>query len=66
MITTEEFETFTKAFMEANDLKLKTLGPILRIAMVGSASSPSVFATMAIIGKEALERRIEGFLKEVG
>jgi glutamyl-tRNA synthetase len=63
MISTEEFETFTKAFMEANNLKLKTLGPILRIAMVGSASSPSVFATMAIIGKEALEERIEKLLK---
>ncbi len=64
--STEEFETFTKEFMQAKELKLKTLGPILRIAMVGSASSPSVFTTMEILGYDALIERIENFLKSIG
>ncbi len=58
----EDFETFTKAFLEKHDLKLKHLAQPLRIAMVGSAVSPSIYDTMAIIGKEAFVERIEALL----
>lgn len=65
MTKSSEFETFTKAFMEANDLKLKVLAQPLRIAMVGSAVSPSIYDTMAVIGHEGLGERIEKFLAEL-
>ena len=62
MTEASEFETFTKAFMEANELKLKVLAQPLRIAMVGSAVSPSIYDTMAVIGHEELDKRINNFL----
>ena len=63
--TPEAFETFTKTFMEENDLKLKVLAQPLRISMVGSAVSPSIYDTMAIIGHEELDRRIKNLLQEM-
>jgi len=65
MIDSQEFETFTKTFIEENDLKLKVLAQPLRIAMVGSSVSPSLYDTMCILGHEALDAHIERLLKEV-
>ncbi len=61
----KDFESFTKAFMEANELKLKILAQPLRIAMVGSAVSPSIYDTMAIIGAEELDNRIDRLLTTI-
>ena len=65
MIESHEFETFTKTFMEENNLKLKVLAQPLRIAMAGSAVSPSIYDTMAIIGHEELEKRKKKLLQEM-
>lgn len=61
MLESHEFETFTKTFMEENDIKMKVIAQPLRIAMVGS----SIYATMCILGHEALNAHIERLLKEV-
>jgi len=60
-----EFEAFTKNFMEENELKLKVLAQPLRIAMVGSAVSPSIYDTMSIIGHDSLDEHIEKLLQEI-
>jgi glutamyl-tRNA synthetase len=58
----EEFESFTKDFMDKNDLKLKILAQPLRISMVGSAVSPSIYDTMSVIGYDELIKRIDRLL----
>ena len=54
-----EFETFTKAFLEEKGLKLKDLAQAIRVAMVGSAVSPSIFEVLEIIGYANVLQRIE-------
>lgn len=54
-----EFETFTKAFLEERGLKLKDLAQAIRIAMVGSSVSPSIFEVLEIIGYTGVIERIE-------
>ncbi len=61
----EEFEEFTKDFLEKNDLKLKVLAQPLRISMVGSSVSPSIYDTMAVIGYDELASRVEKFLESI-
>jgi glutamyl-tRNA synthetase len=58
-----EFENFTKEFLQKHDLKLKILAQPLRISMVGSSVSPSIYDTMAVIGYDELVSRIEKFLE---
>ncbi|MDD2384213.1 MAG: glutamate--tRNA ligase [Sulfurospirillaceae bacterium] len=53
------FEQFTKAFLEEKGLKLKDLAQSIRIAMVGSAVSPSIFEILAIIGYDKVKQRIQ-------
>jgi glutamyl-tRNA synthetase len=54
-----EFETATKAFMQKHDLKMKQLAQPIRIAMVGSAVSPSVYDVLSIVGRDEIVNRIE-------
>ena len=62
--TSQEFEDMTVKFMEENDVKLGKLAQPIRIAVTGNSVSPSVYDTMAIIGKGELESRIEKLLGE--
>jgi len=62
--SSEDFEEATKEFLEANELKLGKLAQPIRIAVTGSSVSPSVYDTMAIIGKDELLKRVEKLLKE--
>ncbi len=57
-----DFEQVTKAFMEKEGLKMKQLAQPIRIAMVGSAVSPSVYDVLSIVGKEEAIRRIEALI----
>ncbi len=57
-----DFEQVTKAFMEKEGLKMKQLAQPIRIAMVGSAVSPSVYDVLSIVGKEEAVRRIEALI----
>jgi glutamyl-tRNA synthetase len=58
-----EYESATKLFMEENELKMKQLAQPIRIAMVGSAVSPSVYDVLSIIGKDDIIKRIEKLIK---
>ena len=57
-----EFEVLAKKFLEVNGLKLKDLAQPIRIAMVGSAVSPSVFEVLNIIGYQNVIARIDKLL----
>ncbi len=57
------FEEFTKSFLDSREVKLKVLAQPLRISMVGSSVSPSIYDTMEIIGYGELVARIEKFIE---
>jgi len=59
-----DFEQATKLFMEQNELKMKQLAQPIRIAMVGSAVSPSVYDVLSIIGREDVIKRIGKLIME--
>ena len=62
--TPQDFEEMTVKFMEENDVKLGKLAQPIRIAVTGNSVSPSVYDTMAIIGKNELVKRIERLLEK--
>lgn len=57
----EAFETHAKAFLETKELGLGKLAQPIRIAVVGSSVSPSVFDVLDIIGYKDVVTRIEKF-----
>lgn len=61
---TEEFEEVAKSFLEKKSLKLKDLAQPIRIAIVGSAVSPSVFEVLSIVGFELVIKRIDKLIGE--
>ncbi len=61
-VNASEFEMLAKKFLEDNELKLKDLAQPIRIAMVGSAVSPSVFEVLDIIGYKNVIARINKLL----
>ncbi|MFK5882057.1 MAG: glutamate--tRNA ligase [Sulfurospirillum sp.] len=61
-----EFEVLAKKFLEDKGLKLKDLAQPIRIAMVGSAVSPSVFEVLNIVGYNNVIARIEKLLNIKG
>jgi len=61
-----EFEELAKKFLEENGLKLKDLAQPIRIAMVGSAVSPSVFEVLNIVGYNNVIARIEKLINYKG
>ncbi len=58
-----DFEEVTKAFMKEHDLKMKQIAQPIRIAMVGSAVSPSVYDVLSIVGRDEVIARIEKLIK---
>ncbi|MBP9493253.1 MAG: glutamate--tRNA ligase [Sulfurospirillum sp.] len=58
----QEFEVFTKEFLEQKGLKLKDLAQSIRIAMVGSSVSPAIFDVLEIIGYNEVLKRIQNLL----
>jgi glutamyl-tRNA synthetase len=61
--SSEDFENATREFLEENELKLGKLAQPIRIAVTGGSVSPSVYDTMAIIGKDELLKRVDRLLK---
>lgn len=57
-----DFEEVSKAFLEEKGLKLKHIAQPMRISLVGSAVSPSVFEVMSIVGFEGVLKRVEKLL----
>lgn len=60
----QEFEVFTKEFLEQQGLKLKDLAQSIRIAMVGSSVSPAIFDVLEIIGYNEVLKRIQNLLSK--
>ncbi|MDR2342581.1 MAG: glutamate--tRNA ligase [Campylobacteraceae bacterium] len=57
-----DFENITNKFLEKSGLKLKDIAQTIRIALVGSSVSPSIFEVMSVIGHNGVCARIEKFL----
>ncbi|MDR1461221.1 MAG: glutamate--tRNA ligase [Campylobacteraceae bacterium] len=57
-----DFENVTNEFLEKTGLKLKDIAQPIRIALVGSSVSPSIFEVMSVIGYNSVRTRIEKFL----
>ena len=51
-------ETATRAFAEAEDIKLGKIAQPLRAALTGSTTSPGIFDVMAVLGREESLGRI--------
>lgn len=59
VVLAEDFKQIANNFLEKKGLKLKHLAQPLRIAIVGSAVSPSVFDVLSIVGLEEVIKRID-------
>ncbi|ECL2722819.1 glutamate--tRNA ligase [Campylobacter coli] len=64
--TGKDFEDFTNDFLEKKEAKLKDLAQPIRIALTGSAVSPSIFEVLEFLGVDECKKRIENFLKVRG
>ncbi|WP_144674409.1 glutamate--tRNA ligase [Campylobacter jejuni] len=64
--TSKDFEDFTNDFLEKKEAKLKDLAQPIRIALTGSAVSPSIFEVLEFLGTNECKKRIENFLKVIG
>ncbi|WP_024955460.1 glutamate--tRNA ligase [Sulfurospirillum arcachonense] len=60
---TDEFKEVANNFLESKGLKLKHLAQPIRIAIVGSAVSPSVFDVLSIVGYNEVVQRIDNLIK---
>jgi len=58
-----DYERLIVGFLEQYNLKLKDIAQIIRIAIVGSAVSPSIYDIMSIIGKDELEIRVNNLIQ---
>jgi glutamyl-tRNA synthetase len=59
-------ETAFKAYMEDKGLKFGQIGPVLRLAVTGAASGPSLFEICALLGKEKTNTRISKAIETLG
>lgn len=57
--TTESIHDLFKPFCEAEGIKMGKLGMPLRLAVCGTARTPSIDAVLALMGKEEVLRRIQ-------
>jgi glutamyl-tRNA synthetase len=58
----DDFEAVANTVLEEKEIGLGKLAQPIRIALVGSAVSPSVFQVMATLGQTEVMRRIETFI----
>ncbi len=58
-----DYEALLKEFLDEKNLKLKDIAQIIRIAVVGSAVSPSIYDIMSVIGRNELVKRIKNLIK---
>lgn len=59
----EQIEACIKAYLKAEKLKMGKVGPVIRAAVVGATSSPSIFAVLAVLGRERTLQRLDATLK---
>nr|MBP3725513.1 glutamate--tRNA ligase [Campylobacter sp.] len=58
-INAAQYENITNEFLQNNNKTLKDLAQPIRIAITGTAVSPSIFEVMEVIGSKALKNRIK-------
>ncbi|MEY4504859.1 MAG: hypothetical protein RL154_1156 [Pseudomonadota bacterium] len=58
-----EFQTTIDKFLADKELKMPKLGLPLRIALIGSTTSPALGELLSVIGVENIKARIEQFIK---
>ena len=56
-----EIEQLIKKYVNKHDLKLKDIGPIIRLALVGKSKSISIYSVMEILGQSEVTFRIKDF-----
>lgn len=54
-----------KAFCKSHDYKMSDVTQLLRFAMIGVLSGPSVFDMMALLGKKDVQKRISMVITEI-
>lgn len=54
-----------KAFCKSNDYKMSDITQLLRFALIGVLSGPSVFEMMALLGKQEVQKRISMVIAEL-
>jgi glutamyl-tRNA synthetase len=54
-----------KAFCKSHDYKMSDVTQLLRFAMIGVLSGPSVFEMMALLGKQEVQKRISMVITEI-
>ncbi len=54
-----------KAFCKSNDYKMSDITQLLRFAMIGVLSGPSVFEMMTVLGKQEVQKRISMVIAEM-
>ena len=59
----DDFDILIQEFLTHYDLKLKDIAQVIRIAVVGSSVSPSIYDIMSIVGKDELIYRLEKLLE---
>ena len=59
-------EVAFKEVLEENGIGFGQLGPVLRIALTGGLTGPSVFDIASLLGKERCQRRIQHSLAQLG
>ncbi|AHE94870.1 TPA: glutamate--tRNA ligase [Campylobacter fetus subsp. venerealis] len=64
-ISAKDCEDITIAFLEKRDKKLKDIAQPIRIAITGSAVSPSIFEVIEAIGIKELKYRIAALLEKL-
>ncbi|OGB86132.1 glutamate--tRNA ligase [candidate division TM6 bacterium RIFCSPHIGHO2_12_FULL_38_8] len=69
-LSTLEFEKIKlsekiKAFCKTHDYKMAEISQLLRFALIGSVSGPSVFEMMTLLGSEEVKKRILVVLAEM-
>ena len=57
--TAANIQTAINTYIETNDLKLGQVAPPLRVAITGSANSPSIDITLELVGKVKVLKRIQ-------
>ncbi|MDH3974394.1 MAG: glutamate--tRNA ligase [Deltaproteobacteria bacterium] len=55
----EEIESLFKTFIDKKGLKMKNVGPPVRVALTGVTSSPGIFEIIELLGQEKAAKRIK-------
>jgi glutamyl-tRNA synthetase len=61
--TPEQFQSLIETFLRQKDLKMPKLGLPLRLALIGSTTSPAIGELLSVIGVQEIKHRIALFIK---